>query len=777
MGALGTLPAQVEDVRVQDALVHQDDHGGNLQALQALASGSVGAAAVWRDHRDGMMGLYLRRLDAAGLGREPEQPIHAPHSGRRRDPAVALAADGSGAVAWTSVFNAQNTVFLRAFDGAGRFTCADVPLEAPADARKAEPGEKVRDSGDRQPALAVLADGRVVVAWNRNGSAVAQEFDAHGKPRGSARVLNPEATEKELAGPIRVLGFAKDALVLWSTRDGGRVFQGQLARRKPIQLCEGTLDAACTSPRGGTWIAVHAPTAPMELVVRDPDPEARDVERLPLAGTPVFVEFACNANGRALAVECAVDARAANARRRGAVAEGAPKLALFAGKDALAPVPLEEALGPGAASATDLRVVSTGTAFLIAWTDERDRDPNVFARAFDPAAPAGARFGPLQRLNSDAASADQTHGRVAASGERAIVVWQDARDVEERIFARRVNAEGFEGGEFELPLDETRDAPRRPVRQLPEVALAPEGAFAVAWRDLGEGVEALQVQLVGADGRPLAPHAAVDPGQRTTGPLPCSLAVLPEGRGYLLAWPRAGGSVWSRRVALDGAFASEPRKVGEAPDAETPNTSLCVLDDGRLVCAWDVQPNGRPSKPSLRARFLDRDGAPVGDELVFEPSIFGQDWDPCVAPAPKGGFVMAWCAGATNDPGRDVMARAFDAHGRPDGPFLPITTVSNEQDWPSLVRLDDGGWVVAWEDDLSGYDQTCVRRILPSKRELGPVRTLNQTETRSVPDRVLPAIAAWRGGFFGAWGDRRRSLGWDVYARAVGPRFDGARKH
>ena len=88
------------------------------------------------------------------------------------------------------------------------------------------------------------------------------------------------------------------------------------------------------------------------------------------------------------------------------------------------------------------------------------------------------------------------------------------------------------------------------------------------------------------------------------------------------------------------------------------------------------------------------------------------------------------------------------------------------------MRLDDGSWAVAWEDDLSGHDQSYVRRILPSRRELGPVRCMNELETKSVPDRVLPSIVAWRGGWIAAWGDRRRSLGWDVFVRVAGPGFD-----
>ncbi|MBK7876908.1 MAG: hypothetical protein IPJ77_14375 [Planctomycetes bacterium] len=785
-GTLGTLAPQAGDVRLADVLVHQDTRGGNQQALQALASSVQGAAAVWRDHRDGMMGLYLRRVDGEGAAREPEQSIHAAHSGRRRDPAVALAPDGSGAVAWTSVAGGKNTVFLRLFDAAGQFTAVDQTLVAPADARQAAPGETVRDGGDRQPALAVLGDGRVVAAWNKNGSVVVQEFDARGKARAPARVLNPGADDATVvAGAIRLVGLERDALCLWNTSGGGEVLARRASNGKPAAVCAGRLEAACGDGRGGAWIVAREERAPTELLVHHLDARAErvaaDTQRLALGVVPTNVELACAASGLLLAAEGTARAGNASARRGAGREPEANVLELHRAPSAGAFELLPNAawLGAEAVRASDVHVASIGARFLVAWTDERNGDPDVFTRTLDAAAAPESRFGALVRLNSDAVSADQGHPRAAASGAHAVVAWHDARDVAERVFVRRLapgpDGVAFTGPELELPVDESRDARARPVRQLPEVALAADGALAVAWRDLDDAGETLQLQLLKPDSSPVTPHVAVDPGERTLGALPCALVTLPEGRGYVLAWPRPGGSVWTRRVLPSGAFASAPREVGRAKDAETLNPSLCVLDDGRLVCAWDVQAAGRPPKCHLRARFLDRDGVPQGDELAFEPSMFGIDWDPSVAPAPKGGFVMAWCAGAPNDPGRDVFARAFDAQGRPDGPFLPLSTLSNEQDWPSIVRLDDGTWAVAWEDDLSGHDQTYVRRILASKRELGPVRCMNELDSKVVPDRVLPSIAPWNGGWIATWGDRRRSLGWDVYAKVAGPRFDAIR--
>jgi hypothetical protein len=102
LGFLGYQPPEVTDVRLPDAIPHQDKDGGNTQFLIALTGARGGGfAAIWRDQRDGALGLYMARFGADGALLEPEQPICEPHSGRRIEPSVALVADGSGAVTWT----------------------------------------------------------------------------------------------------------------------------------------------------------------------------------------------------------------------------------------------------------------------------------------------------------------------------------------------------------------------------------------------------------------------------------------------------------------------------------------------------------------------------------------------------------------------------------------------------------------------------------------------------------------------------------------------------
>ncbi len=101
LGFLGFQPPEVGAIRVADALLHQDTTGGVIQQLLGIGGSQGGGfGLVWRDQRDGTLGIFCARVDADGVLREPERPVTATQGTTRRfDPAVAIAADGSGAVA------------------------------------------------------------------------------------------------------------------------------------------------------------------------------------------------------------------------------------------------------------------------------------------------------------------------------------------------------------------------------------------------------------------------------------------------------------------------------------------------------------------------------------------------------------------------------------------------------------------------------------------------------------------------------------------------------
>ena len=134
------------------------------------------AVVVWTTNSvDGSgLGVSGRRLDAAGVPRGPEFIVTQRTLFNQVEPAVAMAADGSFVVAWRSPDASDDGVWLRRFAPDGTPRGGDVPVNTTT------AGEQ------SQPSVAVAPDGAVVVAWQSgdgSGHGVhARRFDAAGFP-------------------------------------------------------------------------------------------------------------------------------------------------------------------------------------------------------------------------------------------------------------------------------------------------------------------------------------------------------------------------------------------------------------------------------------------------------------------------------------------------------------------------------------------------------------------------------------------------------------------
>jgi hypothetical protein len=756
----------VEDIRLGDSIVHQDKTGGTQQSLRAL-SGSEGGgfAAVWQDQRDARIGLYVLRLDAKGEALEPEFSANEPTAGRGLDTAIAIAPDGSGAVAWTSPQPTTPPVaWVRFFDSKAHFLARDKALGVIHAGANEGPGP--RRSGAAQVCVVRRRDGGYALAWTEDGQVKMLEASASGEWRDRPGVVNPEATK---AQPGVRLGVEKGGglLCAWKSGDGCVAValgqapdpQQKMPKGGPRSCGEGVLEKLESDPGGGFWglfqlsgvfeLRHLSPTGDVDRPVIHPvDDSLSGADLTRWHGGLAFL--AQHASGSIEVVLLGMDARRL---------EEPPTL-----------VTSPEARGTG-----DGKLASNGATLFVAWTDHRNGDGDVYGRTLDPRLPPEKRLGPERRLNSDSASSNQIKPAIAGSGSRAVIAWQDERDVQPHIYARLVTwPGGFSGDEFQVPVAMPGSSVPAPsvARSVPAVSIRPEGDFVVIWAEGPPQRSALKAQLFHADAHPLGDPILLRELGRA--PTRIAAAALSNDRGYLLAWDDlVERSIYVTRLAPDGKLL-EPKKIADAPKGGVQEPALAVLEGDRSIAAWSSNPGD--GAWTVRARFLDQDGIPQDEEMGFERTFRGQDWDPSLAPAGAGGFVMSWCCGARNDPVKDVVARFFDAHGRPAGPLLPISPMAGEQDHGHVIRLANGTWVVTWEDDISAHDHTYLRRIDKNGKDLGPTVRINELETLCIPDRQAPFIAPLADGIAAVWSDRRRSKGWDVYAKIVGPRFDEVRR-
>lgn len=754
-GTFGQVAPQSADVRLRDTVMHQDDHGGTLQQLVCAAGSQAGFALLWRDHREGMMGLYLGRYDHDGAMRASEGPVHHPYAGRRLQPGLCFDASGAGMATWTADVLNEPVLFAHAFDASGGWLAPDQALtEMPKEMRPAT--ERTR--GVEQPCSAPLEGGGFAVAWTMRGAVLLAETNADGTRKNATQRLNPREQQAERG--VQLLGLGKQGtLAVW--RADGHLWGLSLRNTKaqPRDLGRGALVHATAGAPGEAWMLVQDEGRFVARKLRaDGKVEGSDLEvasapeqalDLAVLGDSVAVLVQGGAAG---AEPAPPPARGRGGRTQGVSSGASFQLRLLDALHAGAPRGIDFLGAAARISGTPL-VASDGTRLLVAWTDEREGDPDVYAALVDPSAtkPLLKEF----RANTDRASADQTSYRVDGSGAHGMVTWLDKRDGRPRGYARRLGAGAFDGDEFVVP-GQTPGA----IPVVLDPALRADGSCALLWCDTNGALHFAAVDAAAkplAEPRLLAPEAVKD----------CCVLALPADQGWWCAWSDSEPSVWALRVTAAGEPAGAPQRLSRESKAQM-NDLSAVLLGRRVAIAWDANDGGW----RMRGRFASLDGVPQGDEFELEPSPRQQDWDPVLAPANNGGFLCAWTSGAPDDGSRDVVARFYDSNARASGPILWISPTGNEQDFPDAVRLPDGTWAVAWEDDISGYDHTYLRRIHKDQRELGPIVRINELETKSIEDRVAPRIAVLGDGLACAFGDRRRSLGWDALVRILGPKFD-----
>jgi hypothetical protein len=172
---------------------------------------------VWQDAgRDGYAyGVFAQRYDSAGVAQGAEFQVNTTTSQDERFPAVAIRGDGDFVVAWTA--------FLQ--DGS-----SDAVIARRFSSGAAQGGElqvnTTTISTQSLPAIAMVADGRFVVAWQSFGqdgdhyATIAQRFDSAGSPLGGEIQVNTYTVERQHLPSVAMSGDGAFMVVWQSLQDG-----------------------------------------------------------------------------------------------------------------------------------------------------------------------------------------------------------------------------------------------------------------------------------------------------------------------------------------------------------------------------------------------------------------------------------------------------------------------------------------------------------------------------------------------------------------------------
>ncbi|RHW24351.1 hypothetical protein D0Z08_24885 [Nocardioides immobilis] len=186
---------------------------------------------AWTSHvQDGSgTGVYAQRYSAAGIPQGPETLVPTTTVSPQYEPSVAMDADGDYVIAWTSHVQ----------DGSGtgvyaqRYSAAGIP-QGP---ETLVPTTTV--DSQHEPSVAMDADGDYVIAWTSLGQdgsgygVYAQRYDSAGTPQGTETRINT-TTFSGQRDPEVALDADGDYVIAWTSSDqdaGGYGIYGIYAQR------------------------------------------------------------------------------------------------------------------------------------------------------------------------------------------------------------------------------------------------------------------------------------------------------------------------------------------------------------------------------------------------------------------------------------------------------------------------------------------------------------------------------------------------------------------
>jgi hypothetical protein len=244
-------------------------------------------------------------------------------------------------------------------------------------------------------------------------------------------------------------------------------------------------------------------------------------------------------------------------------------------------------------------------------------------------------------------------------------------------------------------------------RDRPDVALAADGGWVIAWTAPGGAGTAIHARRFDAGGSPLGPAFGVSGGTaRAAG---AKVAVAPGGE-IAVAWTQEADAasvadVHARRFAADGTPAGGAFRVNRETALRQELGGVALAADGTLAVAYDTVRAGSRQGDVLFALFA-ADGRPrvVDRQVNGDPAAAADQWESALAALADGRYLVAFRSMGQDGDGGAVVGRFVSAAGQPEGVDLVLNgRAAGHQAEPAVAGLADGGFVALWSDRCNDF--------------------------------------------------------------------------
>ena len=357
--------------------------------------------------------------------------------------------------------------------------------------------------------------------------------------------------------------------------------------------------------------------------------------------------------------------------------------------------------------------------FIVTWNDDSEspddnEDYAVRGQIFDA---DGDKFGGEFLVNTITEERQGTTSITSLADGRFVVTWTDESaavgqgdESNDAVRGQMFNIDGTKSGDEFLVNTITTDN-----QSFASVSALVNGGFVVTWQDRSSSPDdnssnAIRAQIFDADGNMSGAEFLVN----TT--IPSSqhgpkVATLSNG-DFVISWTDVSQSVddSSSDAVRAQVFNEDGLKSGAEflVNTETlnrqDNSRITALADGRFVIAWDdfSHIGGDAANTAIKAQVFNPDGSKSGTEFLVNTITANDQEKATITGLNDGRFVIAWQDSSTSPDDASsaaIRAQVFNVDGSKSGSeFLVNTTTDNGQTDPNVTALADGRFVVTWED-------------------------------------------------------------------------------
>jgi hypothetical protein len=236
----------------------------------------------------------------------------------------------------------------------------------------------------------------------------------------------------------------------------------------------------------------------------------------------------------------------------------------------------------------------------------------------------------------------------------------------------------------------------------PSITSLPNGGFVVVWSSIEQDGSEYGIfgQRFDSNGNTVGSEFRVNTWT-TDNQLYPSITSLSNG-GFVVVWHSylqdgSNTGVYGQRFDANGNTVGSEFQVNTWTTDEQSYPSITPLSNGGFVVVWQSWGQDGSGYGVYGQRF-DSNGNKVGSE--FQVNTWTTDWqeNPSITSLPNGGFVVVWEGwGGQDGSSWGVFGQRFDSNGNTVGSEFQVNTwTTNDQLWPSITSLPNGGFVVVW---------------------------------------------------------------------------------